>query len=312
MSDMYYNKEVKLWYLKERQGEFSNEDSIDNIKAVFKKTKFFEEKFKKDVADWAPEEIICFYKALGSSSLNSLLTRHSFLRGYADFCMANNLIKCHQNCFQEIDIETLKTCLNLTRSDDFIITREQLLEMISGFDNPSDKFLLLAPFEGIYSSNYKDIMCVKTGDFSGNTLTLNSGKVIEVSDELKQIAMESAAEFGYISLSEKRTQISFHKDEIDYVVKGLGRSCAGKLSASGMILRIERIRNYYPDVPKSITAKALNSSGRIDYINKIAAENNISGEDVVKDKALRSKVEERYPKIKSPYQFLINYGKYLV
>lgn len=198
---MFYNEDLKMRYINEKEREVV----LPNCYLVSQFTKIFEmeTELDKDASNFTTYEIIEYYKIRNFSSLDSLKVLNSQLSMYTQWCLQENLVKDNQNHYLEITMEIMQTCVNKAVLDMKIVSRETLLQWVDELPNPKDQFILLALFEYGKSKNFADIVNVKMSDFSGNTLTLNDGREVHVSDKLKEVAEESYNERIYYSMSGK-------------------------------------------------------------------------------------------------------------
>lgn len=96
-----------------------------------------------------------------------------------------------------MDIENLEKYLNKERS--VCPSREQVLKDISKIRNCSDKFLILALFEGVRTEAPGELLRVKISKLNGNILTFENGEEKILSEKLVALAKASSEETEYIS-----------------------------------------------------------------------------------------------------------------
>ena len=158
-----------------------------------------EKELGKDLCDFTTDEIINVYKGKSLSSYATIYTYNRVLIRYTDWCIAAGRAQGKTNHYVEIaDKEILMSFLNTTRKEARIITRAELLEDLTSEEseiilpNPVNRFLPLAFFEGVGVKNRCVLDELTMDDIKGNTLTYPDGSRIEISNELKELAQESA------------------------------------------------------------------------------------------------------------------------
>lgn len=305
-----YNEKQKKLYINSRK-EDVNSASMKNIVKAFDNTEKYEKEFGIDLSNWSVDEIITFYKSLSTSSVHTLNTINSYFRSYTLFCMENNLVKDNQNHFDEINIEMYRMCLNKVKMEDSFVTRDELLKIVDGLDNPSDQFILLGVFEGLFGSAFVDLMNARVSDISGNKMKLYSGKVIEISDKLKTIAYNSANEYIYSALTPDESPQKLIGDK-DLIIKYIKyKNEETRNPERRLIHRMRKLKNKYGTIPKSVTLKRLYENGRIDFIKRKSKEYGVTPKEFLKNKEYRKLVEIQYKPITNISNYLSMYSKYL-
>lgn len=283
----FYNPERKQWFLKEKEKEGMQIEYIKKFLQIFKVVASYEHKFFKDVCEWTFYEIIEYYKMKNSSSLNTLMTNNTMLSRYVQFCQENDLIQDGQNHFLEVNISTLEDCLNKALIKKKILTREEVLDIVSMLDHQRDKFLVLGMFEFGNSNSYDVLTSSLTYNVHGDTL-YHKGKEYHLSNELVQIISECTNDeenliYRGVRGDEKEVRLqasdwifkqfnNFQGDE-----ERIGRNAYVRFSAIMLALGL-----------KHITSTNLVTSGKIHMIKERSKFYGIS----VKEYIFSDKVEE--------------------
>ena len=184
-----------LNFLKEK-----NSGSINMYDWLFNKIEEFELKLSKDVYDFTFEEVIYMYKMFNLREISTLSTINTMLSQYTKWAISEGLVKINQNVMSLISVDKLTEFLNKAALNLKIISREELLQITKELENPRDQFILLALFEFGKGENFYDIVFAKTEaiNYQESTMTLYSGRTVEISRELIHYALDSSETVSYV------------------------------------------------------------------------------------------------------------------
>lgn len=279
-----YNVEIKEEYLN------TTSPSIQYIlRNMFNKVESYEILYQKDIFDFIEEEIITFMISLNSSSLNTLNSYASVLRGYTQWSITKNLNVDSINHFDGITTEVLqKNCINLILDNTKYISRKDLLYVIDNdIVNTEDKFLVLALFEGICGEDYEEINNVTEKQLNEDgTITLCTGRTIAISNELRSLIIKSCNEYEYLlpaggqlsSLPLLDTNVAF-KPRANVTVTTPERA---KLR---IINRLNKLRIDTGCI--SLSIDRLRNSGVLDSVKLAAQTDNIDKEKIFKSAQMK-------------------------
>lgn len=306
-----YNEERKKRYIKLK------EDSVTlpyrSLELLFEKTEPFEERAGKDVCEWTPQEIMEYYKYRDSYSLSSLVVCNSNLTQYTNWCLTETLVPDGQNHFQEIRPDMLDGCVNKESLSQMIISREELVKRIDELPNYTDRFMMLAFFEGICGIRYSEMAEAKIDAIHGNRISLCSGRELLISDKLKEIAEYAAAEETFQTYGPTGKCIKYS----DLNPSGAIFKFAKKNNANAGVTAMTQIvgRRFvkavdYTGLPKQMTVKNLMVSGKLNFIKGIMAREGKAIEDVIVDNRDEINAQYNVDTIKSSAVFLRKYKQY--
>lgn len=287
-----YNEEIKKRYIEEKENSTSISKGF--LYKQFSKTKSFENLYQKDLCNFTKEEILNMYKTFNTSSLEFLININSQFSLYTQWCLYQNLVGDFQNHFSVIDRESLLTCVNTIAIRKSIITRETLYDLLQQLPNPSDKFVILALFEGIKGKEFCEIVNLKMSDFEGNTVTLCTGRKIKVSDKLIELAKESNETLDYYAITGEGEKMVQLMDE-DLIIKNYP-NCNNCVDTFILGRRIYRkvIRTFdFLGVSEWMKPNSLVESGKIDYIKSRSKELSMTCEEYLKSSYVHE-VEQKY------------------
>ena len=270
MADFYsevYNQENKEWFLK----------SIDLSQypprwweRVFEKSYMFEKIKNKDLYNFTTPDIMEFYKFLDIGTLAPLIIYNSNLVKYAQWALNESLIIDGQNHFNELTSDILVNCLNITKTQQSILSYEAFMDLINRkIVNDQDKFIFFCLFEGLKGKNYQEIVDMKLSDIDEDNLVihLSSGRDINVSREFIEICKKADKQTIYVGLIGNEIErklvpgVGIIKEKSNSQGKDLNRTVYNAI--------VRNIASIF-ELADVVTAKSIRDSGLIYYLNKRA------------------------------------------
>ena len=301
-----YNSELKMQYIDDM--EYRNVNLRIVMQRYFDRCQKMEEELQKDVSNFTVVEIIDFLKSLCLTSFETVLIINNQMKIYTDYCLNRNLVKDNQNHFYEITYDIIKNCTNTALVNEQIVTKDDLFFIINQLQNVSDKFLVLALFEGICGHTMCELIDLNMSDFNGNEVTLCTGRKLIVSDKLVSYAKQSTDTYDYVAFTKSGNFKVFQYDANDKNILKQLYNCRGNSADN----KRQRLYNKLVRVRKSlevncISTGALNESGRINMIREIQKQ---TGEEDFKECLIKHKeVEAIYGKVFSYSTFMLKYGE---
>lgn len=282
------------------------------LETIFNKTAFYEEHYEKDVCDFILSEIIELFRSYGSSSKETLRTRASILRTYTYWCIENNLSYDNINHYEELTTDHIISCVNKVIFDKKYFGRKQLDTYANGLNNACDKFILYALFEGIKGENYDELINLgrKDIDYLNKRVKLCSGRELEVSKELIDLAVQSVDTYEYYSLKDDELFVSSLKEDSDLVLKPRNNVTSETEAAAyqRLVKRIARIKKEL-DAPELTIPRVFNS-GILDSIKESSKEHDMSPIDFCKSEYYDAIAERFQIKNKPVYQIVNTFREY--
>lgn len=303
-----YNEQFKETYISNK--EYINMNLRNYLTCQFNKSAETEERLGKDLYDFTVNEIIDYYKSLFSGALETLLVLNSQFAQYTRYALARNLVKDSQNHYEELDNEILYTCVNIDLMKEKIMTRKEILNKASLMPNAFEKFLLLAPFEGISGNNFIEISNLSMENFNGNEVHLCTGRVLTVSNELVRFAEEAAAEYQYMAYGKDGSTIERKFRQSDFrIIKDMFNVYVSDEERDRIKVyhRYVKIREMHGICGASI--KALNESGRLAMIKRFMKEDHTDAKTTILNH--REIIEYTFGTIASMTRYLVKYSSYL-
>ena len=307
-----YNEEFKKAYIQTVVKTGINKTIEAAATQFFKQAEPVEEALQKDLSNFNITEILGLLKHFCTPSMETLMMGVSNFRRYTYYCIEQNMVNDGINHYEEVTNEMYLECINKSLSEDKIISREDLLKQVHLLENPVEKFVLFAVFEGLGGTGCMDLVDIQLSQFKGNKVTLRSGRELTVPEELIDIAKESADEYFYYppnASSEKYERVKF-KDEPGSIknLYNVKDDSSDRRKAFNIVNKLRRISERAET--KAFLNGHLVESGRIDLIKRVMKEQK---EDDPR-KAMRSCRDEmkiRYGEIQAVGRWLMKYEKYL-
>jgi len=262
----------------------------------------YEEKIGKHCENFTVEEILEFYISLQTTSAVVLQVYNTYGNNFCKYIGA-------EGNFSKISNAQLTACVNKELVTSKLVTRQDLLSIISYLNNPVEKAISLCLFEGICGKGYSELYAIKASDISGNTILLNSGRKLDISDELKSLILDACGEFNYYSYTEnERMEIKPFKADSIGMIKELYNVRTSTPNDYFTIRKrvytiILRAKNMAGS--DSIDATNLRESGRIEMI-KALLDAGKSLEEVLRD----PNMEYRYGRINNKATYIELYNDY--
>ena len=282
MPDFYsevYNQENKEWFMK----------SIDLSQypprwweRVFEKSNMFEKIKNKDLYSFTTPDIIEFYKFLDIGTITPLIIYNTNLVKYAQWALNENLIVDGQNHFDELTSDMLATCLNVTKTQQSILSYDTFMDLINRkIVNDQDKFIFFCLFEGIKGKNYQEIVDMKMADIDEDNLLVHlSSRDVSVSSDFINICKKADKQTVYVGLV--GNEIERNLVPGSNIVKEKSNSQGKDLNRTVYNTIVRNIATVL-ELADVVTAKSIRDSGLIYYLNKRADKLGVSVSELVYD-----------------------------
>lgn len=259
--------------------------------AIFASSELFEAALNKDLCNFTKNELKEFYIYKNAKSLNSLQVTNSLIRSYINWCIEQGLSIDNQNHADEVLITDLRSYLNKDVFKNKYITHDELLQYQAELDNPMDKFILQALFEGIKGKTYCELNELSLSDIDrdNNIVHLCTGRSLNISDRLIDLALESAETYQYYPPFGEKVMTLFGNDIIKNTKRGVSDSIERKkerLAARFRLLQKMFDNNY-------LTAIRVHDAGII-YNMKLTMEKYDMNFDMLLDSDQFKEIRERY------------------
>ncbi len=269
--------------------------SINYLKQKFNSVEKFEEKNNKDLSCFNYYEIVDMYKTMGNPSFDSIVVMNSVFSLYTEWCIKEGLVVDNQNHFKELSRKEFSDCVNKALAELQFVDRKTVLSWCNELPNASDAFIILGLFEGIKGPNYSELASTLISGIKKDRIELSSGRTLNVSSELIDIATKAGNEEELLPLNAGGQRVSRLESD-GLILHNLPQT--REFSENGIrrriYYRLARIFSYL-GVPY-MTGNKLTMSGIIFCLKEKAAELGISPVEAYENVNVKKEIEDRYLK----------------
>lgn len=194
-----YNIDIKERFI----DYYSNFNIIHpyRLKTLFESSEIFEESLGKDIGNFTKNELKEFYVFKDAKSINTLQVTNSLLKSYINWFIEQGMSTDNQNHTDEIKLYDIEGCINKKVLAEKYITYDELTEYQKELDNPIDKFILQALFEGIKGKSFDELLSLSIVDFDRVNCTVKlKGRELNVSSKLINLAEDTVDTYEYYPL----------------------------------------------------------------------------------------------------------------
>lgn len=304
-----YNETLKQSFL----NEYGSKTSKVFFLRLFEKSATYEQAYEKDVSNFVLDQILDLLKSFGATSIESLRADTSRLRVYTDYCIQHNMSIDSQNHYDSITTPLLKKCLNMRMAQKKFISEETLWDIIDLLQNPCDKYIILAIYEGMYGEQFSEVTLLdKWGiDEKEQKFILSTERDFYPSKELFNIALNAVNTFEY-SGNEKTIPLS----ESDYTTFKTSKNASFddvEHRYKRLLRRIHKIKTML-EMP-ALTLPRIRNSGMITMAMKEAEEYGITNPEEVfmlEKSELVDKIRDQYRTYQPAGQLRQMYRDYML
>jgi len=310
MSD-YYNEDRKSQFIQYRKNIVTLPGYF--LENLFRKTRPLEEKEQRDVCDWSVANIQDFYLYCNTPTYDSLVVMNSALKIYTDWCLSNTLVKDNQNHFNEISMDDLSGFLNPNAIQSKFIPKDKLYALVDEQKNPSDKFIILALYEGFMGEQTKDLINARTSDIykDGDSYYFKlEGRTIAATKKLVTVAFEAAEETVYTGIGGAGArEATLINSDPERIIKPFVNSKNSDIQHMHVSIRkrVKRV-SHNAGLYKGILAKDIWESGRIDMMRNLMQKYGITNvREFIMSEHIKE-VDNQYAPIGLVKRYLTKYG----
>ena len=190
--------------------------------------------------------------------------------------------------------------------NEFVFTRDDFIEIVNQLPNMTDRFIMLALFEGIPTLQ---IQYIKLSDLNDYVVKLHNGETRNISHELSNIMHLADEEEDYISMRDEKRRYPYVDG--DTLARPFISYKGPQNNFSISIGSRVRSCSKYVGMSSGITIKSIIESGRIEYIKRYSKEHQIDPMQMIDVKKYRILHESIFGNIQNFKVYKKMYSKYL-
>lgn len=161
------------------------------LNAVFKRVAPFERKLKKDVSKFNENEIVDMYQVMNFKTVKTLQNYNNYLKSYTLYmqhCKGGKY-----NAYEHITKEMLQQCIDESVKANKYLSYDQFQDVKNDLLNYTDMAILECLWVGIAGKNLTDLTYLRKENIniSNMTVTLKSGKVVKLYEELYNLLLKT-------------------------------------------------------------------------------------------------------------------------
>lgn len=282
MEENLNTTELQLSPIKE---EFlANHPNKPVVRLIFRAADGYEQKFNKDLALFTEEEAIEYLTGIESISSSTLCGYASVIKAYAD--LYTQYHPTEFNRWGNLQSSQIKKCAIPNAIQEKYISEERLEQTLSGIENPCDKFLIRAFYEGLRGDYYEDIWKVSLRDIKENPnatsdedayllMAPSDGRILKISKRLYHYAEDSDKEVAYSPADSEKTL--YLNQDCPYVFKCRNNTSDWDIEVKSKARVSRRLMVLKKNLGVEwLTAPRLSTSGMVTAIKKLAQKKGIS------------------------------------
>ena len=197
-----------------------------STRATLNRALEYEKKFQKPFYEFTHDEIKTMYKAVDAVSVRSLQNINLTLKHAARYFLYNEK-KDITNVYDSVNKDLIQECVNTTKKEGLILSREQLNDIQNELLNDTDKAILEMLFLGVGGTWLKELTFfnISQVDRNAGLMYFRTGKTISIDEDTYELIRRACNEDELISFGETM--------RISKVIShGLFKQRANALSAS--------------------------------------------------------------------------------
>jgi hypothetical protein len=272
---------------------FIYDDSVKEIvQRIFNKAEEVEIQQGADLAEFTIDKVSKLFKYFNSRSKGYLTLVAFYCSSYYTFCVQEGFIDNRdvKNYYAtEFSKSIIDDVLPLKLLEEKFFTKERILDYIDSFDDFTLKFLLYAPFHGIWGNEYEELINIKITDLNKDEkqVVLFNGRKVKVDDLFINLIESANAETWYHPKGKLEKFYNFRRNYFDspFVIKAAGVK-SETASVRMITSRYRDIQNLVGN--KMITCGNLYLSGLINYIKERHGDNGITLKQAFTEKSNNS------------------------
>ena len=257
------------WYNRGVKEEFINRYTSTvgeyTFNAIFSKSAVIERELDKDCSCFSLPEIMDLARSFRSADISSVRFKISLLNSYAHFCINSGMSDTGLNHYSEVTEAMYESLVDKRKMAQTYISRKEVEDILTYFENPRDKYVILAPYEGVYGEGLCELLKLGKKDLlKENTVRLCTGRKLVVSPLLYNV-MEDAAETYTAFYNGKERRL----EKTDLVYKPIELESVKKTDDRAIKRKFTKLKRYLDR--DTFGVRMLYVSGFLNEIDKLVS-----------------------------------------
>ena len=174
-----------------------------SVRAALNRALEYEKQFQKPFYQFTTDEIIEMYRSVNAISVRSLQNINLILR-HASRWLLYNQGQDIKNIYDDMTKDSIQGCVNTTKKESLILSREELTNIQNELLNDTDKAILEALFLGFGGTWLKELTFFNMSQVNHNEglIYFRTGKVIPIDERVYKLIKSACMEDELISFGE--------------------------------------------------------------------------------------------------------------
>lgn len=174
-----------------------------SVRAALNRALEYEKHFQKSFYQFTTDEIIEMYQSVNAISVRSLQNINLILR-HASRWILSNQGQDVRNVYDDITKDLIQRCINTTKKEGLILSREDLTNLQNELLNDTDKAILEALFLGFGGVWLKELTFFNMSQVNHKEgfIYFRTGKVIPIDEDVYNLIKRACIEDELISFGE--------------------------------------------------------------------------------------------------------------
>lgn len=266
--------------------------AIASVRATLNRALSFEKKFNKAFYRFTEDEVIEMYKTVDAISIRSLQNINLILKHAARWILDKQK-KDITNVYDQITKDLIKVCINITKKDGLLLSKEQLNDVQNDLLNYTDKAILFLLFEGVGGHKLIELMFMDWKQVSRHDLKIyfRNGKTIDITPEDYELLRRAFQEdelmsFGTTSRISKVKSFGLYKARFNALSDNDDITDEGSIERRYRFCQ-RRLILISKDLDVTLTSGSVQESGFLHYIKEGMRNNGLDFLEFIKTEECR-------------------------
>lgn len=247
--------------------------TIASVRAALNRALEFEKKFQKAFYEFTEDEVLEMYASINAISVRSLQNINLILK-HASRWILHSQGQDIVNIYDDITKELIQRCVNVSKKEGLILSKEQLTDIQNDLLNYVDKAILFLLFEGVGGHKLKELMFMDWDQVSRQDLKIyfRTGKIINITPtdyELLRNAFheDELMSFGVTTRVSKVKSLGIYKARFNSLSDNDNIADEGDVERRYRFAQ-RRLMLIAKDLGVTLTSSGIQESGFLHYVKE--------------------------------------------